>query len=259
MLLLKPQLDLFEPLFEVTRDPSSDPVLHEALQHISGFDSVDQEHIVEPSIAYLPPPKFYTSEENPPYNYYLYYTWANIYALNSFREQRGLNTFSFRPHSGAHGKTSHVVDAFLLADGISHGIVLRDNTFIQYLYYMENIPIAMSPLGEDAVYKKYEQSPFFDFFARGLNVSLSTDNPLQIHSTDEPLKEEYSVAAKMFKLTTTDLSEIALNSVLMSGFDYKTKASWLGEDYQYTLGICFLKNCGFFTSISSNSPIIFYS
>ena len=35
------------------------------------------------------------------------------------------------------------------------------------------------------------------FFQRGMNVSLSTDDPLQIHLTKEPLVEEYSVAAKV--------------------------------------------------------------
>lgn len=35
------------------------------------------------------------------------------------------------------------------------------------------------------------------FFHRGMNVSLSTDDPLQIHLTKEPLVEEYSVAAKV--------------------------------------------------------------
>lgn len=55
----------------------------------------------------------------------------------------------------------------------------------------------MSPLGEDALYKKYESNPFINFFKMGLNVSLSTDNPLQLHTTEEPLLEEYSIAAKV--------------------------------------------------------------
>jgi hypothetical protein len=35
------------------------------------------------------------------------------------------------------------------------------------------------------------------FFARGLNVCLSTDDPLQIHLTKEPLVEEYGIAAQV--------------------------------------------------------------
>ena len=38
------------------------------------------------------------------------------------------------------------------------------------------------------------------FFQRGLNVSLSTDDPLQIHLTKEPLVEEYSIAASVFPI-----------------------------------------------------------
>jgi AMP deaminase len=57
----------------------------------------------------------------------------------------------------------------------------------------------MSPLGEDILYIKYEENPFHDFFRRGLAVTLSTDNPTQLHTTDEPLVEEYSIAAKVEK------------------------------------------------------------
>ncbi len=35
------------------------------------------------------------------------------------------------------------------------------------------------------------------FLARGLNVSLSTDDPLIFHMTNEPLIEEYSIAMQV--------------------------------------------------------------
>lgn len=38
---------------------------------------------------------------------------------------------------------------------------------------------------------------FRQFFARGLHVSLSTDDPLMLHYTKDPLLEEYSVAAQV--------------------------------------------------------------
>ncbi len=46
----------------------------------------------------------------------------------------------------------------------------------------------------------------------------------QIHLTKEPLVEEYSVAAQVWKLTATDLCEIARNSVLHSGFPHQVRA-----------------------------------
>lgn len=53
----------------------------------------------------------------------------------------------------------------------------------------------MSPLSNNALFLTYERNPLPDFFKTGLNVSLSTDDPLQFHFTKEPLLEEYSVAA----------------------------------------------------------------
>ena len=47
--------------------------------------------------------------------------------------------------------------------------------------------------------------------------------PAQIHLTKEPLVEEYSVAAQVWKLTATDLCEIARNSVLHSGFPHQVR------------------------------------
>jgi len=102
---------------------------------------------------------------------------------------------------------------------------------LQYLYYLSDIGISMSPLAEDSLYCKYEESPFPQYFKAGMNVSLSTDNPLQLHSTEEPLLEEYAVAAKMWNLSISDMSEIALRSVLQSGFAHDVKAHWLGPNY----------------------------
>lgn len=48
----------------------------------------------------------------------------------------------------------------------------------------------------------------------GMNVSLSTDDPLMLHFTKDALLEEYSVAAQVWKLSATDQCEIARNSVL---------------------------------------------
>ena len=39
----------------------------------------------------------------------------------------------------------------------------------------------------------------------------------------EPLMEEYSIAAQIFKLSSSDLCELARNSVLMSGFSHDVK------------------------------------
>jgi len=89
----------------------------------------------------------------------------------------------------------------------------------------------MSPSSNNNLFVEYQKNPFPSFFANGLNVSLSTDDPLQFHITKEPLVEEYSVAGQVFKLSPCDLSEIARNSVNQSGFEHAVKAHWLGPQY----------------------------
>lgn len=76
------------------------------------------------------------------------------------------------------------------------------------------------------------KSPFKEFFQRGQNIALSTDDPLQFHLTKEPLIEEYSVASQVWKLSSVDMCEIAFNSVLMSGFKHHLKQYWMGPKYK---------------------------
>lgn len=47
----------------------------------------------------------------------------------------------------------------------------------------------------------------------GMNVSLSTDDPLMLHYTKDPLVEEYSVATQVWKLSATD-QVLSLNMIL---------------------------------------------
>jgi AMP deaminase len=52
-----------------------------------------------------------------------------------------------------------------------------------------------------------------------MNVTLSTDDPLILHLTSEPLIEEYSIASQIFDFSSIELAEIARNSVMQSGFE----------------------------------------
>jgi len=224
---------LFQPLFEVTIDPSSHPALHQFLQYVSGFDSVDDESKPENSMFDIdvPTPDEWSWHENPPYSYYLYYTYANITILNQLRAERGMNTFKFRPHCGEAGPVQHLVSAFMMCESISHGLLLRKAPVIQYLYYLTQMGIAMSPLSNNSLFLAYNRSPLPDYLARGLNISISTDDPLQFHFTKEPLMEEYSIAAQVWKLSSCDMCELARNSVIQGGFSHQVKNYWLGPNY----------------------------
>ncbi|XP_042264613.1 AMP deaminase 2 isoform X1 [Thunnus albacares] len=225
--------NIFMPLFEVTVNPGSHPELHLFLQHVVGFDSVDDESKPEQHIFNLdsPLPVNWTEEDNPPYSYYLYYMYANMTVLNHLRRQRGFHTLVLRPHCGEAGPIHHLVSGFMLSENISHGLLLRKAPVLQYLYYLAQIGIAMSPLSNNSLFLSYHRNPLPEYLSRGLMVSLSTDDPLQFHFTKEPLMEEYSIAAQVWKLSSCDMCELARNSVLMSGFSHKVKSNWLGPNY----------------------------
>lgn len=225
-------INVFQPLFEVTQNPSSHPKLHVFLQRVVGFDSVDDESKVERRLhRKFPTAKEWDTFQNPPYTYWIYYLYANMTSLNVLRKHRGFNTFVLRPHCGEAGDLEHLSAAVICCHSISHGLLLRKAPLLQYIFYLEQIGIAMSPLSNNALFLTYERNPFPKYFRRGLNVSLSTDDPLQFAFTKEPLIEEYSVAAQIYKLSAVDMCELALHSVMQSGFEHQLKQRWLGDDY----------------------------
>lgn len=225
-------INVFQPLFEVTKKPQSHPKLHIFLQRVVGFDSVDDESKIERRLhRKFPTAKEWNTLQNPPYTYWIYYLFANMAALNAFRKQRGFNTFVLRPHCGEAGDLEHLSAAALCCHSISHGLLLRKAPLLQYIFYLDQIGIAMSPLSNNALFLTYERNPFPKYFKRGLNVSLSTDDPLQFAFTKEPLIEEYSVAAQIYKLSAVDMCELAVHSVRQSGFEHQLKQRWLGDDY----------------------------
>ncbi|XP_075993784.1 AMP deaminase 3b [Genypterus blacodes] len=225
--------NIFLPLFEATVNPQKHKAIHVFLKYLTGFDSVDDEskHSDHMFSYKSPKPEAWTTGENPPYSYYLFHMYANVMVLNNLRKERGMNTFQFRPHCGEAGSITHLVSAFLTADNISHGLNLKKSPVLQYLYYLAQVPIAMSPLSNNSLFLEYSKNPLREFLHKGLCVSLSTDDPMQFHYTKEALMEEYAIAAQLWKLSTCDLCEIARNSVLQSGLSHQEKKHFLGPNY----------------------------
>uniref|UniRef100_A0A3B4T8B0 AMP deaminase n=1 Tax=Seriola dumerili TaxID=41447 RepID=A0A3B4T8B0_SERDU len=225
--------NIFLPLFEATVNPQKHKAVHVFLKYVTGFDSVDDEskHSDHMFSYKSPKPEAWITDDNPPYTYYLFYMYANIMVLNNLRKERGLNTFQFRPHCGEAGSITHLVSAFLTADNISHGLNLKKSPVLQYLYYLAQVPIAMSPLSNNSLFLQYSKNPLREFLQKGLCVSLSTDDPMQFHYTKEALMEEYAIAGQLWKLSTCDLCEIARNSVLQSGLSHQEKKHFIGSNY----------------------------
>lgn len=221
--------NVFQPLFEALVQ-GADETLDRFLSRVVGFDCVDDESRPERDLANILPPNDYIFDYEPTYTYWMYYLYSNIASLNQLCARLNRPSFVFRPHSGEAGEPDHLASAFLLAHGINHGITLRKTPPLCYLFYLEQIGIAMSPLSNNRLFLHYDRNPFQAYFQSGLNVSLSTDDPLQFHFTREPLIEEYSVAAQIYRLGPADMCEIARNSVLQSGFDNFLKKQWLGAN-----------------------------
>lgn len=225
--------NIFTPLFQATVDPPGHPKISLMLQQIVGFDSVDDESLpqIRTNLSRCGTPDKWDGPDNPPYSYYSFYIYSNLVVLNRLRESKGMNTFTYRPHAGEAGDLEHLATSFLLAHGINHGLNLKKSPVLQYLFYLTQIGVAMSPLSNNMLFVEYTANPLPIYFRRGLNVTLSTDDPLQFAFTREPLVEEYSVAAQVWKLSSTDLCELARNSVLQSGFEPCIKARWLGDNW----------------------------
>ena len=126
----------------------------------------------------------------------------------------------------------------MLSESIAHGINLDMQVSLQYLYYLDQVGLSCSPLSNNFLFRKIADNPFLKFFRRGLNVTLSTDDPLLFHLSDDALLEEYSVARATFDLSMTDMMEIARNSVLQSGFEDDFKKEYLGKDYRKGVTFC---------------------
>ncbi|XP_053990598.1 uncharacterized protein LOC128882847 isoform X2 [Hylaeus volcanicus] len=226
--------NIFKPLFEVVKDPDRHPEIYRVLLQMNGWDSVDDESTESKFTSEggtLPLPEEWCEPTNPPYSYWAYYMYANIQSLNQLLYARGLRPLPFRPHCGEAGSISHLASMFLLADKINHGIILRKSPLLQYLYYLRQIGLSVSPLSNNALFHSIMKNPFYDYFTIGMNVALSSDDPLMFHFTEEALLEEYSCCAHVWRLSPVDLCEIARNSVLQSYFEPRLKKHWVGENY----------------------------
>ena len=225
--------NVFQPLVDATLHPENHPELDCFLNQVVGLDCVDDESVVEPTNldALSIPPREWVFAHDPPYAYWVYHLFANLRHLNALRLRLGKTTISFRPHSGETGDLLHLSSTFLTAESIAHGIMLRKSPSLQLLFYLEQIGLAISPLSNNRLFVDMHASPFPVFFARGLNVALSTDDPLLLHVTKDPLVEEFSVASQLWKLSSTDVCELARNSVLMSGLEHPFKRHFLGDRY----------------------------
>jgi adenosine deaminase len=96
------------------------------------------------------------------------------------------------------------------ANRIGHGTRLFEDPSLAQYVNDRRITLEMCPTSnvQTRAVKSYAEHPFRDYFARGMNVTLNTDNRLMSGTT---LTDEYLHAATHMGLTVSDLSLVALN------------------------------------------------
>ena len=106
--------NIFQPLFEVSLDPSTHPKLHLLLQQVVGFDCVDDESKTEPNLPTpdqpAPNPEQWT-DGNPHYAYYCYYLYANVQVRDSNEPDRRARPASQPPPAIAATPSNHLPGA----------------------------------------------------------------------------------------------------------------------------------------------------
>ena len=72
---------------------------------------------------------------------------------------------------------------YVLPERYLFSFMFPQSPVLQYLYYLAQVPIAMSPLSNNSLFLEYSKNPLREFLHKGLCVSLSTDDPMQFHYT----------------------------------------------------------------------------
>lgn len=96
------------------------------------------------------------------------------------------------------------------ANRIGHGTRLYEDPSLAQYVNDRRITLEMCPTSnvQTRAVRSYAEHPFREYFARGMNVTLNTDNRLMSGTT---LTDEYLHAATEMGFTVSDLSLVALN------------------------------------------------
>ena len=101
------------------------------------------------------------------------------------------------------------------ANRIGHGTRLFEDPSLAQYVNDRRITLEMCPTSnvQTRAVRSYAEHPFREYFARGMNVTLNTDNRLMSGTT---LTDEYLHVAEDMGFTLSDLSLVALNGFVSS-------------------------------------------
>lgn len=115
-------------------------------------------------------------------------------------------------HAGEGADSTYVREAVHVcgAHRLGHATrLIEDESLTQYVNDRRiALEICLTSNVQTKAVESYEQHPLRNYYDRGMNVVLNTDNRLMSGTT---LTDEYLLAARHFDLTLDDLARIALN------------------------------------------------
>lgn len=147
--------------------------------------------------------------------------------------QAKAHSFKLCVHAGEDAGPAYIWQALELlhADRIDHGVAcLQDQTLVDYLV-KNKIPLTVCPLSNIklGIYNTIEQHPLKHMLAKGLNVSINSDDPAFFGS----LLDNFKAAYHAIGLTRSELITCARNSFAASFISASMKQKYVATFEQY--------------------------
>lgn len=133
-------------------------------------------------------------------------------------------------HAGEEGPASYVRDALdlLKTERIDHGVRAIEDPRLMERLARERVPLTVCPLSNIklCVFPSLEQHNLRELLARGLRVTLNSDDPAYFGGY---VGENYLQTAQALGLTRAELTILARNSLLASFVTDLERAPWLAS------------------------------
>ena len=130
-------------------------------------------------------------------------------------------------HAGEAAGPDYIWQAIqdLQVDRIGHGTsATEDSELVAYLS-TNQIPVEMCPISNvrTSAIASLAEHPIYDFYKKGIIVSINTDDPKMFNTT---LEKEYISLIETFNLNLTDIYQLSINSI---------NSAWCSSDIKNTL------------------------
>lgn len=122
----------------------------------------------------------------------------------------------------------NLIDAYLLgAERVGHGLNLYRFPDLHARYAKREICLEVCPISNEVLgyARDLRNHPAVEYLRTGVPIALCSDDPAYMEN--ETLTDDFLAATVAWDLSLSDLKQLAINSIMYSGLDKKTKFSSL--------------------------------